>query len=213
MLHNNNGVRRKLLSIFASATAFAAFIPAANAQEPVIQPSVGTLGIGLSGFYKLNESFGFSGTVSGFSYAPSGTYEGADYDGTFKALTVGATLDYYVNQSDFRISVGARYTDDNAKGTFSMYNPYLDVVETAQVKVTPEYDFQPYFGIGYDADLNERISFDFSLGAYYMGTPNVQESWSGSVYQPLQDSIDDFRNAAKDYKFYPVAQIGLRYRF
>ncbi|QQM29902.1 hypothetical protein JET14_16645 [Martelella lutilitoris] len=213
MLHKRNGVRRNLLSVMVSAAALSAVAASANAQELAIEPSAGTLGIGLTGIYKLNESFGLSGTVAGFSYEPSGTYEGADYEGTFKVLTVGATLDYYVNQSDFRISVGARYTDDNAKGTFSMYNPYLDVVETAEVKLTPEYDFQPYFGIGYNADLNDRISLDFSLGAYYMGTPDVQESWSGTVYQPLQDSIDDFRNAAKDYKFYPVAQVGLRYRF
>ncbi len=213
MLHNRNGVRRNLLSVIVSTAALSAVAASANAQELAIEPSVGTLGAGLSGIYKLDESFGFSGTVAGFSYEPSGTYEGAHYEGTFKVLTVGATVDYYVNQSDFRISVGARYTDDNAKGTFSMYNPYLGTEETAQVKVTPEYDFQPYFGIGYDADLNERISLDFSLGAYYMGTPNVQESWSGTVYQPLQDSINDFREAAKDYKFYPVAQIGLRYRF
>ncbi|TNB49174.1 hypothetical protein FF124_04055 [Martelella lutilitoris] len=213
MLHTRNGVRRNLLSIIVSTAVLSAVAASANAQELAIEPSAGTLGVGLTGIYKLNESVGFSGTVAGFSYEPSGTYEGAQYEGTFKVLTVGATVDYYVNQSDFRISVGARYTDDNAKGTFSMYNPYLGIEETAQVKVTPEYDFQPYFGIGYDADLNERISLDFSLGAYYMGTPNVQESWSGTVYQPLQDSINDFREAAKDYKFYPVAQVGLRFRF
>lgn len=207
----NFAKRGGFLSLVCAAAVMTA--SAASAQEASIKPTLGTLGFGLEGGYKFNESFGVTGSINGFGFHPSGTYQGTTYDGNAKLFGLGATFDYYVNGSNFRLSAGARWADPSADVTFTKYDPSLGTNRSVLVKLSPEYEFQPYLGVGYGAKVNEKVSIDFALGAYYMGTPQLDEYWDGPVYQSLQNNIDNFRDKISDYKFYPVAQIGVSYRF
>lgn len=193
-----------------------------------VSPAVSTLGLGLEGGARINESFGLrlGGNWLGFDY--DGVEGDVDYDADVTLASLGALVDYHPFQGGFRVSGGLRFnfnqadldgtpTDDIDIGN-ETFSP--DEVGT----LTGDAGFNvlaPYLGIGYGATLLKgALSIGFDVGVMYQGQADVDldaESGLLSDDAVLQANLaieeDEVEDDLEDFVVYPVVGLAVIYRF
>lgn len=189
--------------------------------------TAGTLGIGPEIGYRFNETVGIRANAGLLSVSASVDDDDIEYDGDFDLRSVGLMLDVFPFGGGFRISGGARLNrnkvDLNATPTTSVeignvtYTPAQVGTLSGRAEVK---DFAPQLTIGYAGSLRKGLVFTLEGGVLFQGSVRLREfqstgtAASNTAFRAelererlnLQDEIDD-------YKLYPIAQIGLRYRF
>jgi hypothetical protein len=223
--------------IISSLLSIGVLSTVANAQDPYsVGASVGTTGFEaeysrmIMPEYKLAVRV----TTGGFSYSDTYSDTDVDYDTDLSQFNLGAILEYHPMGNGFYIGAGAYLQNDDytleAKavgGTYEFNGHEYDVTDLGSVtgEVENLNSFVPYIGIGYDASLFHDGQWFFTLkaGAWYQGTPKVNLTahdcnlGSAKACQVLQDDLDyeeeQINNDIKDYKWWPVIQIGVSYRF
>jgi hypothetical protein len=142
-------------------------------------------------------------------------------------LQGGLYLDLFpFSSSGFRVTTGALINDDqlqahavpNADGNYKIGNDYVPAVGPAPSATATLPRVMPYLGIGYGhKPVTKGFGLTLDLGVAY-GRPRVSYSVP-QIYTlfTTQANIDqeeqNLDNKADRYKLYPVAQIGLTYRF
>jgi len=138
-------------------------------------------------------------------------------------------IDWYPTLSSFRITagviIGDNYIDAAAKSA-STYNLNGTTYTAAQVgTLTGRFDANtaaPYLGIGFGNPVygSKRLGVTLDLGVAYQGKPNVALSSTGgtlsgdpTLQANLAGEAADLRNGLTAYRFYPVVQLGLSYKF
>jgi hypothetical protein len=77
----------------------------------------------------------------------------------------------------------------------------------------------PYFGLGFGGTIGAGITAGFDLGALYVGSPNTSLTASGAITSVpgfganLASEQSSLQSKVNDFRFYPVVQFGLGYRF
>ena len=149
------------------------------------------------------------------------------YDGHLSLKQGGAYLDLFpISNSGFRVTLGALINDDelnahaepNADGFYKIGSDYVPAIGDApSAKVTLPH-VMPYVGVGYGhKPLSKGFGFTFDIGAAY-GKPQVSY-YVPEIYSMFttQANIDDEEQKINDrvarYKWYPVVEIGVTYRF
>ncbi len=71
----------------------------------------------------------------------------------------------------------------------------------------------PYagLGIGNPVAQGSRIKLNVEIGAIYTNSPSVTMEGDGML-GPTANQGQDFVDGMKDFKFYPVVNVGLSYR-
>lgn len=192
---------------------------------------IGTLGIGLELTMEAmkNVNLRFGGNY--FKFGTEVEVENNDYDLDLKLNSYTALADWYVTDSQFRITAGAFINENGLDGVALPSNTYEidDTVYTAdQVGVlSANVEFAtvaPYLGIGWGNPLSDDsdISFMADLGIMFAGKPSLDITSTGGLLSndpTLQANIaqaeQDFRDTDEIslLRFYPVISVGLNYRF
>lgn len=198
--------------------------------------SIGTIGAQLEYSRILVPEYNIAIRVAAGGASWSGTYEDMDteYDTDLSLFTFGTTIEYHPYQSGFYIGAGifyqnSDYTMDaepkNGTYTFNGHEYDADLIGGVYGDVDNLNSVVPYIGIGYDKSLYENsddsLFFSFKLGAWYQGTPKVNltvhdcQLGAGCTLleEDVQQEEDDINDDIKDYKWWPVLQVGLSYRF
>lgn len=213
---------------------------AALAADMTWGADIGTTGAGVHASIPLSVQYGVHARI-GANYLPRYSFsrktEQVAYDFKASLRTIDFLLDWHPWHNGFRMTAGAIYNDNvvNAIGipnriaTFSFNN---ETFNTTQIgKLVGQLDFPtlaPYIGIGWQThDPAERgWSISSDLGIMYQGSPRTSLGVGGCVLPAngcdlaqalLRPAIvsetarlnDDLR----EYRFFPVARIGLNYRF
>lgn len=207
--HSHGTLKRTANAVSLSAIAvislFALHAPAHAAGQVSVTPGIGTEGLSLKGSYRWSQNIAVTGVISGGSYHWSGLYNGATTTADFSLFNTGLMLDYFPGGGDFRITGGFRYSADKITGTASAGG------QTVSYEVKPN-KIQPYLGAGYAWNFADSVSLDFDLGAFYTGGYKVKTS-APIISSQLNDAVNKAQTKANNYKFYPVAQVGLRFDF
>lgn len=189
---------------------------------------VGTLGPGLNIGYQFSPYFDLRANVNGLKYSRDETINDVKYDADLKLLTAGLLADYYPFQNGFRLTAGAYYNGNKLSGTGHATKDYygIDINDYGYEKASVDYKkFAPYVGFGYQTnDESSNWMFTADLGVMYQGKAKVQNStvcYNGAVCTLLKDQIDrenaeqrsEIQDKADKLKWYPVASIGIGYRF
>jgi hypothetical protein len=206
---------------------------AANAQVGATA-DIGTTGVGVHVVVplttQLNGRFGANYLKHDFDK----TSDGVDYNLKGKLQTFDILVDWYLSEGgSFHLTGGAVYNGNkfdvrgkpNGNGTFNINgNPYT----ASDVGIlTGRIDFRkaaPYLGIGWGnaAAQSGGWSVTTDLGVFYQGSPNVQLAVTGctvssTVCNRLAQDVEAARKQLGDdtssFKIYPVARIGIGYRF
>lgn len=209
----------------ALAAAIAMFAASAGAQEVYVQG--GTLGAGVGASMALSSWAGVHAEIAGFGLSHTVTVDGNQYDGRLTLLQGGLYLDLFpFKSSSFRVTTGVLINDDhldahaipNADGNYKIGSDYVPAVGPAPSAEASLPHAMPYLGIGFGhKPVSKGFGVTLDLGVAY-GRPhvsyNVPEIYSLFTTQANIDQQEQkISNTVERYHVYPVAQLGLTYRF
>jgi len=215
--------------LFVAVVALMASAGTASAGEGVaVGLKVSTLGLGLEATVPVNDYFNVRMQGNGFVYNRSQSEVSINYDAKLRLFTLGGIVDYHPFAGVFRISAGAYYNgnrlDLNAtptSGSFTINNTNFTAAQVGSMNGRVDFNsFSPYVGIGLGNAVSEGSNWGFNVeaGALYQGAPTVSLTASGTA-PGLQAAVASEQQALQNtinrplFRWYPVAAIGLSYRF
>lgn len=219
-------MKTRLVS-FAIACAVAA--SPATAQTLAVGVNAGTPGIGVQASAKVNDLVVIRGAVDGLSIRRDEDYSDIAYDGKAKLLTGGLFADLHPGGGAFFVSggayVGKRKINLRAQPTAAVdiggqtYTPAQVGRLDGEAKLS---NFQPFLGLGFDNTFVGERGWGFRAlaGVAFSKRPDVELTASGGTLSSdptfqsrLRVEEAEARDDAKDFKYFPVVQIGLTRRF
>jgi hypothetical protein len=194
--------------------------------------SAGTTGLGLHASLPLHERLQARIGVNGLTYSYDTSTTDLDYEFDLRLRTADLLLDWHPRDTSFRITGGVIYNDNridgtarpNNQGTYTIGGTTYSVADFGTI--VGDMSFRktaPYLGIGWDnARPDSKWSITADLGVMFQGTPRTTLATTGcTAPAPLCDQFARdveaervrLQDKADSYKYYPVARIGLMYRF
>lgn len=217
------------------ACAAAAFLAAGGAGAQVgITADAGSTGVGAHVVVPIAGTVNVRLGANYFKHDFDKTSGLVDYDIKGKLQTVDALVDWYpLAGSRFRLTAGALYNGNefdargkpNAAGRFTLNGHTYSAADVGIL--TGHITFRkaaPYLGIGWRNALDPagRWTIGVDLGAFYQGKADVELKSVNCAALTAQCTalandvaVQRLRLAddMDDYKVYPVARVGLGYRF
>lgn len=211
------------------AVACAMAASAATAQPLAAGVNLGTPGLGLQLTTQINDRLVLRGAVDGMSLSRDEDYSDIAYDGKARLMTGGLFADLHPTGGAFFVSGGVYAGKREVK---------LHAVPTANVDVgaatyTPAQigridgaaklsNLQPFLGLGFDNTYSGDRAWGVRalVGVSFSKAPKVSLASTGGAFSSdptLQANLRleeaQAREDAKDFKYFPVVQIGLTRRF
>jgi hypothetical protein len=212
---------RFLLAAIAAATVMTAHA----AGDVYLQ--AGTQGAGVGYAQPLTSWLGLHADVNGFGLSHNFSGGSLNYSAHLHMFGGGTYADLFpFHSSGFRITAGALISDDYLSGSAIPNNGTYTINGTAYsaagstVNAKLRYPtVRPYLGIGYGHQPSAQRGFGLTadLGAAY-GTPSVSLNASPQLVAAagaanIAAEQQSLQSKANHYRFYPIVQIGLTYRF
>ena len=195
----------------------------------------GTTGIGPVVNYtaspKLNFSVSYGDLCGDFNDAHPRKSK-ARYDGTLDFTHVAAVVDWHPTGGRFHISTGAIFFDHKLEGaakpindTYMIGDHSYDITQVTALKGTAENNSSvaPYAGFRWTWVFGDSgFSLAANFGAMFTGRYNVKLTAEGPVVAAstvaagspfLADLHKEEESLADGHRVYPVAKIGITYRF
>jgi hypothetical protein len=188
----------------------------------------GTLGLGPEIAWRFSEHFGLRANGGFFDASRNEELDEIEYDADLKLNSFGAMLDWHPFGGGFRVSAGARANNNevdlegaptvNTEIGDTTYTPQQIGTLTGTVKSD---SFAPTLTLGYGGKLAKGLTFTFELGVMMQGSPRIENltstggtlSTNTAFLQQLALEEQRAEDDADDYKYWPILQIGLSYRF
>lgn len=215
--------------LIALAAACAAASTAASAQTMALGVNIGTPGIGLQASAKVSDMLVIRGAVDGLSISRDEDYSDIAYDGKAKLFTGGLFADLHPGGGAFFVSggayVGKRKINLTAQPTAAVdiggqtFTPAQVGRIDGEAKLS---NLQPFVGLGFDNTfVGERgWGLRAMAGVSFSKRPDVDLTASGGTLSNdanfqarLRAEEAEARDDAKDFKYFPVVQVGLARRF
>lgn len=217
------------LQFTAVAAAAALFALPAGAQNMAVGVNLGTPGVGVQASAKVSDLLVLRGAIDGLSVSRDEDYSDIDYDGKAKLMTGGVFADLHPGGGAFFISGGAYV----GKRKINLRAQPTAPVEIGGATFTPAQvgrldgeaelsNFQPFLGLGLDNTyVGERgWGFRALAGVAFSKRPTVNLTASGGTLSTdaafqarLRAEEAEARDDAKDFRYFPVLQLGLTRRF
>lgn len=211
-----------LLFTALSSTTFASSI--------YVSPQISTLGAGLSLGYQINASWNVRTNINGLGVHHTFHDSQIDYASKINLRTAGLLIDYFPFENGFHLTAGAYYNDNRIDGDSIFTQNYSMNVGHKTIKINPNdygsmrfkarYNhFSPYLGMGYHAYREKGWGFDINVGVLYQGNAHVDYDISAmfeaipSMCSPINENKQRIQNQVNNLKWYPVASIGVIYKF
>ena len=211
------------------AVACAMAASAAAAQPLAAGVNLGTPGLGLQATTQINGHLVLRGAVDGMSLSHDEDYSDIAYDGKAKLLTGGLFADLHPGGGAFFVSGGAyagkrevklhALPTSNVEIDDQIYTPAQVGRIDGAAKLS---NLQPFAGLGFDNTyvgdrawgLRALIGVSFSKAAKItLTSTDGTLSNDPAFLANLRDEEAQAREDAKDFKYFPVVQIGLTRRF
>ena len=198
-------------------------LPAVAQADGSIGVRAGSMGLGVELAYPISQSLGVRFLADGYKYSRKFTQDNIDYDGDAKLRTGSLLIDLFPFANNFRISAGGVYNGNklllstpNTNLTING-NPYTATLDG-------EVDFKkfaPYAGIGYGRPVGTGLSLTFDLGVMFQGTPTATlngtctpaPACTAQFQTDLKAQEASLNDKIKNFRYYPVATLGLAYTF
>jgi len=201
----------------------------AAAQEVAIIPHASTLGFGGDIAVLLTRAFDVRVGGNYMKYHFNVTKGGNPYAFHLNLLSGQGLIDWYPFLSAFHVTGGVvinnNYADVVAR-TATTYSLNGTVYTAAEAGImTGRFNVNkaaPYIGIGFGNPVygSKNVGFTFDAGIAYQGKPSVALASTGGLLSSdptfqadLAAEAANLRNHLNIYRFYPVVQFGLSFKF
>ena len=177
---------------------------------------IGTTGIGGDIGWEIAPTLGGRVGLSAGSYSTDVKTDDVNYNAKLKLGNLNAFLDWSP-LGPFRITGGviANNNKVDVNGQHNS-NPLLSYSGT----IKPEHKVAPYLGIGYGNVWTKGVNFYFDLGVMFQGSPKASLSLNcgSATGDPVctagaADQQRELEDKIKNYKYFPVANIGITIGF
>lgn len=198
-----------------------------------ISGKVGTLGAGLDINTRLSDSVTGRVGFNKYNYNATSTQSTVTYNANFQLQTVEALADWYPFRGGFRTTFGLMYNSNKlnlngtpTNGTFTINGT---VYQTNQVgSLIGDVTFNkaaPYLGIGWGNPVARGKGWGFvaDLGVLFQGSPKVTlnaacgagvpAATCATLQSDAQAEAAKAQSSLSNYKYYPVAAVGVSYQF
>ena len=211
-----------------------------KSPESQIGFHAGLGGAGIHLDYPVSEKIRIRGVGNYLKWDYDDEVSGTAYKGDLNFQSYGLAVDWHPTSGGFRMGVGAFLNLNEASASAEDSN--LDINGMPyDAKINADLTFKkfaPYAGIGYGGDLVPGLNFYLDLGVLYTGEPelsvagnlrsggncafsvdaNSSASASGGgcpagLESDLAAEHRDARDDIAQVKFFPVAALGISYRF
>jgi hypothetical protein len=216
-------------SIATLAVACAMASTGAAAQTTAFGVNAGTPGVGVQVSAKVSERIVLRGAVDGMSLSRNEDYSDIAYKGDAKLFTGGLFADLHPGGGALFVSGGAyagqRKLKLQARPTASLdiggatYTPAQVGRLDGEAKLSA---LQPFAGVGFDNTFSADHAWGARvlLGVSFSQAPKLRLSAQGGTLSSdptflanLRREEADAREDAKDFKYFPIIQVGLTRRF
>lgn len=217
-----------LLSIAAISGAPASALPVVGVTGVTLGVTGGTLGVGPEVSYRPNPLFGVRASATFFGVSGHGDVGDYRYDGHARLRSFGGTVDLHPLANGLRLSAGLRATDGNRVRFTGMprdSQTYAGIVYTpAQLGALSgrirTHDVSPLLTAGYASGGLSGFVFGIDGGVMFHGRPRVtdivtsgQLATNPLAQAQLAAQIQRLRDRVDNYRYYPVLQLSVGYRF
>ena len=217
-----------VLPVLSMLAAPARALPLASVTGVTLGVTGGTLGVGPEITYRLNPLIGVRASATFLGFSGHGNVRNFRYDGHVRLRSYGGTIDLHPFASGFRLSAGLRSTADNRvrfSGRGRGSQTYGGVTYPADAAGTIDgvirtRDVAPLATIGYAHAGLGGFVFGIDGGVMFHGSPRVADiATTGQLAtNPLAQAqvataVRQLRDRVDDYRYYPVVQLSLGYRF
>ena len=222
-----------MLRCLGSAALLALATAPAVAQPSQVTGSVtaGTLGVGPELGIRLGDKIGVRADAAILRTQlvdVEGKSDDIAFDGNVRMRSGGAMLDVYPFGGGFRLSAGIRLNGLKAKlvatptTNVTIGNRTVTPLQVGTLRADYRVrDWAPAATIGYAAELMPRLVAGVEAGILFHGAPHIRRlrSEGGTLSGDPGFDADLERermlieNDIDDYKFYPVVQASIGYRF
>lgn len=193
--------------------------------QTAIGIKAGSTGFGGEVIYSVTEKFNARVSGTFFNYQTDGVYADDEpniaYDIEGSMTSIGLIADFFPAQKGFKLSAGLFYHDFLVDGDAAPNESYTINDKTFQPEklgsLTGSMDYEsklvPYagIGIGNPVAIGKKIKLNFDIGAMYTDSPQVTMEGDGMI-EPTANQGQDFEDGMKDFKFFPVINLGLSFR-
>jgi hypothetical protein len=207
-------------------------VHAAGVEGIAVEVKAGTLGFGVEANYAINPKFTVGLGLNKFTQSTSQTADDIDYDVDLKLQTIALLANYHPFEGTFRITAGLMSNGNELSmkaepaGTYDIGGTTYSADEIGTLEATVDFkNIAPYLGIGWGKSAGSGFGVTLDIGILFQGAPNLSMDVSGPIADPdspaydpqfLADLSEEESNAQDDIKgftAYPVASLGLNYRF
>ena len=201
-------------------------VPPGLYADAALTGKIGTLGFGGELTLGVSEKANFRLVMNYVNFEVLVVDEAGELDTEFDWFTYGVLLDYHPFKTPFRLSAGLLVNDNTVDLDGDLTGPVdLDDVEWLLDDLDGGIEFDelaPYVGIGYGNAIGPegRWHIAIDIGFMFQGEPDTEASAVSSipVLQPFVDAaleaeVQELEEEFEDYEIYPVASIGLSYKF
>lgn len=219
-----------LLAVATLGTAAPVFADGLTDRSVAIIPRAGMLGIGADISIPLNESFNARIGYGSSKRTRTVTENDIEYDGQLKLAGGLAVIDWFPTGGNFRLSAGLARNQSkitvtarpNTTVTFGN-NTY----NGDDINARGELNFvatAPYIGLGYgNASARSRLGFFLEGGVIRQKTkatlngtctpPALDPTACDTFNADLAQERAELQDSARKYRWFPVLQVGMSFRF
>lgn len=199
-----------------------------NIHKLAIGGVASTNGLGANLIYSLTKKIDIRGGFEKlhFDYDFVFSEDDIDYDASldYKTGSFSLLADYYLLRFFYvTAGFGINRFDPYIEGYASSNMEYGDIYITPEdignfsISFEPGLKISPYSGLGFGRNigLNKTMAFNFELGAFYMGSPEVTIHADGLLAptaDPAHGQKELFERQLESFRFYPVLKFGISVR-
>ena len=186
----------------------------------------GTLGLGVEATWRPIDWVDLRVGANVYDFEDSGRQAGVGYDADFNLETYYLTGNLRFPLSPFRLTVGA-YQNSNQVDLVSTDATSFEIGGTTFTpsdvgvlsSTTTFSSTSPYFGLGFDFELVNRLGMSLDLGVLWQGEPDVTLTSDGLLANDptfialLESEREELVDEMDSLKAYPVISLGVNFNF
>ncbi|MDA8093666.1 MAG: hypothetical protein M0T84_07075 [Betaproteobacteria bacterium] len=203
-------------------------LPAQASDATAVGLKVGTLGYGIEGVRALSDTVNLRFGYNAYNWSKTKTSGGVSYDGTLKLESFDVLADWHPFGNGFRFTGGVMYDNNKfdvsgqpSSGAYTINGHTYSAAEVGSLNGSINWNnAAPYIGIGYGDAVAAGSPWTFmvDVGALYQGSASVSltatnPTHNASLTSDVSASQSTLQSDLNSYKWYPVASIGVEYRF
>jgi TonB dependent receptor len=200
-----------------------------HAQQVYLQG--GTLGVGIGAALNVTKWFGIHADFNAINLSHNFTVGGNRYEDGIRLRQGGIYGDMFPwSNSGFRVTAGLRITDNEVSGNSVPTNGVYVFEGKASPAFPGEYatatvkypTVMPYLGIGYGLQprgkgfglvLDLGVAYGVPRSSYTLSPALSQAAGPTMSQQIIASGLQQLRDKASPFRWYPTLQIGVSYHF